>query len=340
MHMLHASKDVNALTAYNMCNGVVRALIAHHRLACMLYDRDLRAEHVDILRSRQVDFDNEFVQNVIEETSRVKAHMYLCEHGFPRQLLLYGSLSHCDAKMLEMGHQLVTDRIRRRMTNDKEIVPTLLTSIEVAHSYECLRSKSGSIELASTASERAFDSRVDDELRQSKEGYAHLYSVRWLRLLADDKTVFEAALRQLNVPVASVQDANVCHDLYIFRELTVMGYQITVPQEQLGRDVVCFRYVYKRKHTRQFGRVFCMLAGSDRQVFFALRMFHRVRPKNVADFPFYLCEERQNTPVIVVRIDDIVCPVSLLTAPEQMTVQGVSTFMVVSRHDLPEVSIN
>jgi hypothetical protein len=334
----------NAAAAFRRCSPLVRALISHHRLSCLLYDRDLRSKHVEILCERQIEFDHLFTTHVIEQTARVKAHMLMCKEGFPRQLKMYGSLSHADAKMFEMGHLQVTDRIRRGMTNDKEMAPTLLTSINVAHSYECMQSDSGAIELAMSMSERAFSSKVDDEVRQSQEGYASLYSRRWASLRRNDQFVFDKVIEYLRVPERSVLDVGVCHSFHIFRAISVMGYHVTSPQEKIGRDVVCFRKVVNKKLTRQFGRVHCMFAGSDREVYFAIRMLSRVRPNDLANFPFYMCDESVTAPLLIVHINNIVCPVSLLRAPEGMSNHDVlvKSFIVVTRHvslDLPEEAL-
>lgn len=57
-------------------------------------------------------------------------------HWFPSRLLLYGSLSHCDVKLIEMTHQDVTGHVKKGQTNDKSMAPTILKRREVLDAYE------------------------------------------------------------------------------------------------------------------------------------------------------------------------------------------------------------
>jgi hypothetical protein len=167
---LRESDDSRVVEARKVCSPIVRAILSHHRLCSLLYDRDLRGvdAHVAILRRLQAEFDELFNKYIVTNNShRVKAHMLLCEHVFVRQLELYGSLSHSNAKMAEMGHKAVTDEIKGGRTNDKVIPPTVMKRISSVHAFECISSSSGAIDLVKPPSEYAYSKLVDTEKKDS-----------------------------------------------------------------------------------------------------------------------------------------------------------------------------
>lgn len=144
----------------------LNTVLAHHKLTTLLYDRDLRPVHVEILRKRQREFDVSFCKSVVKEGSaRPKVHMLMFDQGFPRQLLMYGSLWHCDAKMLEMTHKDVTRPVKEGQTDDKAIVGTILTRLEVNDSFEYRKCPFASM-LHQTASEYAYDTLDEREERR------------------------------------------------------------------------------------------------------------------------------------------------------------------------------